>query len=321
MGETILPAPQWLINEVRQAKQKKDPIMHRFINGNLAKYGLNTVCQGARCPNRSSCYSRGTATFMILGNVCARNCAFCAVEHGKPGELDQEEPARLKEAVKVLGLKHVVVTSVTRDDLSDGGAELFAEVIEALHALPSPPAVEVLTPDFGGSFSSLETILEASPEVFSHNIETIPRLYPAIRHGASYSRSLGLLAEAVQRAQAGTLVKTGFMLGLGEEKQEVADLILELSNAGVTMLTVGQYLAPSLQHYPVMRYVTVEEFKEWAALARKSGLKSVNAGPLVRSSYRAGDCHQEVMDSGTALAADRAARANRPGTWLLMRLW
>ncbi|MDF9409639.1 lipoyl synthase [Pelotomaculum isophthalicicum JI] len=304
MGETILPVPQWLINEIRLAKQKKDPMMHHFVNGNLAKYGLNTVCQGARCPNRGSCYSRGTATFMILGDVCTRNCAFCAVDHGKPGELDQEEPVRLKEAVEVLGLKHVVVTSVTRDDLSDGGAEVFAKVIEALHSLPSPPTIEVLTPDLGGALSSLETVLEANPEVFSHNIETIPRLYPAIRHRASYRRSLDLLAEAAQRARAGTQVKTGFMLGLGEEKREVADLIQELSNVGVTMLTVGQYLAPSLQHYPVMRYVTVEEFEEWAALARKSGFKSVNAGPLVRSSYRAGDCYQEVMDSGAALAAD-----------------
>jgi len=304
MDETKLPVPQWLINEIRQAKQKKDPVMHRFVNDNLARYGLNTVCQGARCPNRGSCYSQGTATFMILGNVCTRNCAFCAVSHGKPGEADQEEPVRLKEAVKVLGLKHVVVTSVTRDDLPDGGAELFAKVIEALHSLPSPPAVEVLTPDFGGSLSSLETVLEANPEVFSHNIETIPRLYPTIRHGASYRRSLGLLAEAVQRARAGTLVKTGFMLGLGEEKQEVADLIWELGNAGVTMLTIGQYLAPSLHHYPVRRYVAVEEFEEWAVLARKTGFKSVNAGALVRSSYRAGDCYKEVLDSGAALAVD-----------------
>ncbi|OPX86355.1 MAG: Lipoyl synthase [Pelotomaculum sp. PtaB.Bin104] len=304
MDATKLPMPHWLIDQIRLAKQKKDPAMHRFTNENLARYGLNTVCQGARCPNRGSCYSRGTATFMILGNVCTRNCAFCAVGHGKPDELDQEEPVRLKEAAKALELKHVVATSVTRDDLPDGGARLFAQVIEALHALPAPPTVEVLTPDFGGSISALETVLVASPEVFSHNIETIPRLYPAVRPGVSYRRSLGLLAEAAQRARAGTLVKTGFMLGLGEEKHEVAELIQELGNVGVTMLTIGQYLSPSRQHHPVKRYVPPEEYEEWAALARKTGFKSVNAGPLVRSSYRAGDCYQEVTDSGTALAAD-----------------
>ncbi|MDD4170011.1 MAG: lipoyl synthase [Desulfotomaculaceae bacterium] len=296
--------PKWLVNKIRQAKKKDDPLMHRFISDKLARYGLNTVCQDARCPNRGSCYSRGTATFMILGNVCTRNCAFCAVSYGKPVETNQEEPARIKEAVEVLGLKHVVVTSVTRDDLPDGGANLFAKVIEALHALPASPAVEVLTPDFNGSLSSLDTVLAANPEIFSHNIETIPRLYPTVRPGASYHRSLNLLAEAVQRARAGTLVKTGFMLGLGEEKQEVADLIRELANAGVSMLTIGQYLAPSLRHYAVRRYVTTEEFEEWAILVRKIGFKSVSAGALVRSSYHAGDCYQEVLASGTAMAVD-----------------
>jgi len=304
MDEKRLPVPQWLVDKIRLNRAKADPVKYNFISNNLAKYRLNTVCQGARCPNRGSCYSQGTATFMILGNVCTRNCAFCAVSHGKPAEADQEEPVRLKEAVKVLGLKHVVITSVTRDDLPDGGAELFAGVIEALHSLSSPPTVEVLTPDFGGSLSSLEIVLEAGPEVFSHNIETIPRLYPAVRHGASYRRSLGLLAEAVKKARKGTLVKTGFMLGLGEKKQEVADLIQELGNAGVIMLTIGQYLAPSLHHYPVKRYVSAEEFEEWAAFARKTGFKSVNAGTLVRSSYRAGACYKEVLDSGTMLAFD-----------------
>lgn len=304
MEETGLTIPQWLINKIILAKQKKDPSMNRFINDTLVKYGLNTVCRDALCPNRGSCYSRGTATFMILGNVCTRNCAFCAIDHGRPAEADQEEPARLKEAVKALGLQHVVVTSVTRDDLPDGGARLFAQVIEALHALPAPPAVEVLTPDFGGSLSSLESVLAAKPEVFSHNIETMPRLYPSVRYGASYRRSLDLLAQAVQGAHAGTLVKTGFMLGLGEKKQEVAELIRELGETGVAMLTIGQYLAPSWQHHPVRRYVTEEEFAEWAELARKIGFQSVHAGPLVRSSYRAGDCYQEVADSGTALAVD-----------------
>ncbi|MDD3654058.1 MAG: lipoyl synthase [Desulfotomaculaceae bacterium] len=304
MEEKVLTVPRWLIDKMILAKKKKDPSMHRFINDTLARYQLNTVCRDALCPNRGSCYSRGTATFMILGNVCTRNCAFCAVEHSRPGALDQGEPEQLKEAAKALGLRHVVVTSVTRDDLPDGGAGLFARVSKALHALADPPTVEVLTPDFGGSLAALETVLAAKPEVFSHNIETIPRLYPTVRSGASYLRSLGLLAEAVQRARTGTLVKTGFMLGLGEEKQEVADLIKELGDTGVAMLTIGQYLAPSWRHHPVKRYATEEEYQEWAALARNVGFKSVNTGPLVRSSYHAGDCYQEVADNGTAMAAD-----------------
>ncbi|MDD3652979.1 MAG: lipoyl synthase, partial [Desulfotomaculaceae bacterium] len=188
MEEKVLTVPRWLIDKMILAKKKKDPSMHRFINDTLARYQLNTVCRDALCPNRGSCYSRGTATFMILGNVCTRNCAFCAVDHGRPGALDQEEPERLKEAAEALGLRHVVVTSVTRDDLPDGGAGLFARVIKALHALADPPTVEVLTPDFGGSLAALETVLAAKPEVFSHNIETIPRLYPTVRSGASYLR-------------------------------------------------------------------------------------------------------------------------------------
>lgn len=304
MGEAGLAVPPWLIDEIRRAKKKNDPSVHNFISDNLARYSLNTVCEGAGCPNKGGCYSRGTATFMILGSICTRKCAFCAVSHGRPEEADPEESARIKEVVKTIGLKHVVVTSVTRDDLPDGGAGRFAKVIEELHALQPAPAVEVLTPDFGGSLSSLETVLEVNPEIFSHNIETIPRLYPTARPGASYRRSLGLLAEAAKRARPGTLVKTGFMLGLGEEKREVADLIRELGDAGVTMLTIGQYLSPSLRHHPVRRYVAAEEFKEWADLARNMGFKSVSAGALVRSSYRAGDCYQEVLAGGAAMAVD-----------------
>lgn len=304
MQEAELTVPPWLIDKIRLAKKKNNPSMHNFISCSLASHDLNTVCEGARCPNRGSCYSRGTATFMILGNVCTRKCSFCAVSHGRPEETDPEEPVRIKEAVKIIGLKHVVVTSVTRDDLPDGGAGHFSKTIEELHTLQPLPVVEVLTPDFRGSLFSLETVLGANPEVFSHNIETIPRLYPTVRPGASYRRSHTLLAGAVKRASPGTFVKTGFMLGLGEEKREVANLIKELGDAGVTMLTIGQYLAPSLRHYPVNRYVAKEEFKEWAGLARDTGFKSVSAGALVRSSYRAGDCYQEVLSSGAAMAVD-----------------
>lgn len=304
MHDADLTVPTWLIDEIRRAKKRKDPSMHNFISCSLESNSLNTVCEGARCPNRGSCYSRGTATFMLLGGVCTRDCTFCAVSHGQPEEVDREESVRIMEAVKNMDLKHVVVTSVTRDDLPDGGAGHFAKTIEALHALLPPPAVEVLIPDFKGDLSSLEVVLGARPEVFSHNIETISRLYPAVRPGASYERSLGLLAEAVNRACPGTYVKTGFMLGLGEDKQEAADLIRDLARAGVAMLTIGQYLSPSLRHYPVRRYAGAEEYEEWADLARNAGFKSVNAGALVRSSYRAGDCYQEVLSNGTALAAD-----------------
>jgi lipoic acid synthetase len=203
-----------------------------------------------------------------------------------------------------MGLKHVVVTSVTRDDLPDGGAGHFAGTIKELHTLRPSPSVEVLTPDFQGSYSALDIVIEAKPEIFSHNIETVPRLYPAVRLGASYRRSLDLLAEAVKRVKPGTFVKTGFMLGLGEERLEVADLIKDLAGAGVTMLTIGQYLSPTLRHYPVRRYAAIEEYEEWADLASNAGFKNVSAGALVRSSYRAGDCYQEVLSSGKALAAD-----------------
>lgn len=304
MQEADLKVPAWLIDEIRRAKKKNDLPMHNFISSSLSGHNLNTVCDGARCPNRGSCYSRGTATFMILGGTCTRNCAFCAVSHGIPEEADSEETARIKEAVQIMGLRHAVVTSVTRDDLSDGGAGHFTNVIKALHTLHPRPSVEVLTPDFKGSLSSLENVLGAAPEIFSHNIETVQRLYPAVRPEASYNRSITLLAEAVKRSNPGTYIKTGFMLGLGEKKQEVADLIRDLADAGIDMLTIGQYLSPSLRHHPVNRYALKEEYEEWSEFAVREGFENVRAGALVRSSYHAGDCYQEVLSGGTALAAD-----------------
>lgn len=296
--------PPWLIELVRRAKTKSDPAVHSSICSQLKRHGLNTVCDGARCPNRGSCFSRGTATFMILGDTCTRNCAFCAVNHGRPAGVDPDEPQRLREAVKDMGLSHVVVTSVTRDDLPDGGAGQFAAVIDELHTIKEPPTVEVLTPDFRGSSDALKTVLEAGPEVFSHNIETVPRLYPAVRPAALYRRSLDLLAKAANRTRPGTAVKSGLMLGLGEERREVLAVLKDLREAGVTMLTIGQYLAPSLRHHPVRRYVTPEEFNEWACLARGMGFDSVASGPLVRSSYHAGDYYREVLAGGASMAAD-----------------
>jgi len=298
------PAPQWLLDMVRSSKRHNDPGVHARTCGVLAEYGLNTVCESARCPNRGRCFSGGTATFMILGNICTRNCTFCAVEHGKPLSVAPEEPLRLKEAVRNMGLNYVVVTSVTRDDLSDGGAGHFAAVIEELHSLPRPPVVEVLIPDFRGSVAALDTVLKAGPEVIAHNMETVPRLYPQVRAGASYQRSLDLLGYVAAKAVPGMLTKTGFMLGLGEEEQEVTVMLKDLRDVGVNLLTIGQYLAPSLTHYPVQRYVAPREFAQWAEAARKIGFKGVASGPLVRSSYRAGDYYREVLENGTSLAAD-----------------
>jgi lipoic acid synthetase len=293
----VLPPP-WLIELIRQAKTKSNPAPYRSVCEQLARFGLNTVCDGASCPNRGSCFSRGTVTFMILGDTCTRNCKFCAVSHGRPPDVDPEEPLRLRTAVENLGLTHVVVTSVTRDDLPDGGAGQFAKVIEGLHAIGHHPTVEVLTPDFNGSLTALNTVLKAKPEVFSHNVETVPRLYQTVRPAAQYRRSLDLLAEAVKESRFSTVVKTGLMLGMGEERGEVAAVLKDLRAAGVTMLTIGQYLAPSLWHQPVSRYVTPEEFNEWACLARSMGFKSVASGPLVRSSYHAADYYREMQAGG-----------------------
>ncbi|MFZ5596473.1 MAG: lipoyl synthase, partial [Bacillota bacterium] len=258
---------------------------------------LNTVCEGARCPNQGECYSRGTATFMILGAVCTRGCTFCAVEKGVPGRTDCDEPRRLARAVHNLRLSHVVVTSVTRGDLPDGGAGQFASVVRELHQLDSPPSVEVLTPDFMGSTVAVKTVLDSGPEVFGHNVETVPRLYRQVRPGAEYSRSLDLLA-AVRRMDPSKITKSGLMLGLGETEKDVRQVLLDLLNAGVVMLTVGQYLAPSLRHYPVHRYVTPEEFEHWEKEALSMGFISVVSAPLVRSSYHAGEFYRGVIAHG-----------------------
>lgn len=289
------PVPAWLRQMVRQAKQHGSDSLHRHIVEQLEDQQLHTVCQGARCPNQGSCFSQGTATFMILGNSCTRNCAFCAVGHGVPAPVDADEPGRLKTAVEHMGLKHVVVTAVTRDDLADGGASHFAAVIAELRTLPEPPAVEVLTSDFQGNTGAVAAVLAAKPEIFAHNIEMVPRLYGAVRPGAEYSRSLAVLRYAAEHAQTPTAIKTGFMVGLGEERQEIRNLLRDLRAAGVQMVTIGQYLAPTMQHYPVQRYVTPDEFRQLAAEAEQAGFISVAAGPLVRSSYHAGEFYEQML--------------------------
>jgi lipoic acid synthetase len=251
---------------------------------------LHTVCESARCPNRTKCFTEGTATFMILGNTCTRNCTFCAVQHGRPEAPDPQEPGHIVEAVAKLGLRYVVVTSVTRDDLPDGGAAQFARTIKAIHEYDSDIAVEVLIPDFQGSASALQTVIDASPAVLNHNVETVLRLYPDVRPQAKYWRSLDLLKQA-KLLDNTLLTKSGFMLGLGESRGEVIQVMADLRQAGCDLLTIGQYLQPSLQHHRLVRYVHPEEFEEFRVMGEKMGFVSVVSALLVRSSYHAAEMH------------------------------
>ena len=256
-----------------------------FTQDLLRELRLETVCENARCPNRPECYSRRTATFMILGNVCTRPCGFCSVPKGQPEALEDDEPTRVAEAAHRLRLRHVVITSVTRDDLPDGGADHFRLCILAVRERTGA-AVEVLTPDFLGDLSAVDCVLEAAPDVFNHNMETVPRLYKKVRGRASYQRSLDVLAH-VKRRSPSTVTKSGLMLGLGETTEELFDVLADLRDHGCDTLTLGQYLAPTLKHIPVARYVLPAEFDELAAQARTLGFHKVVAGPFVRSSYHA----------------------------------
>jgi lipoic acid synthetase len=256
-----------------------------FTQSLLDELRLETVCENARCPNRPECYSRRTATFMILGNVCTRPCGFCSVVKGAPEPLELDEPERVAEAAFRLGLKHVVITSVTRDDLPDGGADHFRRCILAVRERTGA-AVEVLTPDFLGDRRAVDTVLAAEPEVYNHNMETVPRLYKKVRGRAGYQRSLDLLAH-VKRQKPSIVTKSGLMLGIGETIEELFDVLADLRGVRCDTLTLGQYLAPTLKHVPVARFVPPAEFEELAELARTLGFKKVVAGPFVRSSYHA----------------------------------
>ena len=247
---------------------------------------LHTVCQEARCPNIGECFNRGTATFMILGDTCTRACGFCAVNSGHPAPLDWTEPRRLAEAVERLGLAYVVITSVNRDDAPDGGAQIFASCIELIRRRCPQAAIEVLIPDFVGNWDALDTVLSASPTVLNHNVETIERLYPRVRFGARYQRSLELLRRASERRPR-IPTKSGIMLGLGEQRDELSELLHDLRAVNVELLTIGQYLRPSARHVPVVRYVLPEEFAEIRDEALALGFRHVESGPMVRSSYRA----------------------------------
>jgi len=286
--------PAWLLEEVRQAKRGNERNKIKETSNLLARLGLPTVCDSARCPNRGECFSHHTATFLILGEVCTRGCAFCAVQHGHPeGPADAGEPERLCSAVSELGLSHVVITSVTRDDLADGGAGHYARVVQELHQRCPDVSVEVLVPDFQGSENSLSTVLEAGPDILAHNVETVPRLYSAVRRGADYERSLTLLRRAKSWVPR-VIVKSGIMLGLGENAEEIEAVLQDLAAAGCDMATLGQYLSPSIAHTPVHRYVTRHEFASWRETGLRLGLQSVASGPLVRSSYKAPLFFREV---------------------------
>ena len=260
----------------------------------VAELGLETVCSSAKCPNRLECWSQRTATFMILGNVCTRPCGFCSVPRGKTEELEGDEPERVAEAARRLGLAHVVITSVTRDDLADGGAEHFRKTVEAVRAATGA-TIEVLVPDFIGKNEALETLMEARPEVFNHNTETVPRLYRTVRGRKSvYAWTLELLARA-KRLVPGVKTKSGLMLGLGETREELLDVFADLLDHGVDYLTLGQYLQPTLDSLPVDRYLPPEEFDELGRIARGMGFRKVASGPLVRSSYHARDMAEDGL--------------------------
>ncbi len=271
--------PSWLKRPLPQGNG------NFFTEGLLRELRLETVCENARCPNRPECYARRTATFMILGNICTRPCGFCSVHKGAPEALEDDEPARVAEAAHRLGLRHVVITSVTRDDLPDGGADHFRRCVLAVRERTGA-AVEVLTPDFLGDLGAVDIVLSAVPEVYNHNMETVPRLYKKVRGRAEYQRSLDLLAHVKRRSPA-TVTKSGLMLGLGETTEELLDVLADLRAVCCDTLTLGQYLAPTLKHIPVARYVPPEEFDALAALARTMGFHKVVAGPFVRSSYHA----------------------------------
>ena len=252
----------------------------------LSRQRLHTVCQEAKCPNQWECFSGRTATFLIMGDQCTRDCRFCAVAHGPPEKPDPTESARVAETAVQLNLRYVVITSVTRDDLPDGGAGCFAETILAVRGQLSEARVEVLIPDFGGERSALSTVIQARPDVLNHNIETVSRLYPKVRPGAVYRRSLELIKHAAE-IDPFLPTKSGLMLGLGETSAEVSEALEDLRQAGCKLLTLGQYLQPTQMHLPVKRYVPPDEFQRWGAIAGDMGFDEVASGPLVRSSYHA----------------------------------
>ncbi len=281
--------PRWLLRPVRSGAEMAQ------VRGVLDDYRLHTVCQSARCPNHGECFSSRTATFMILGDVCTRRCTFCAVNKGVPAAPEVDEPERVARAAAELELRHLVITSVTRDDLPEGGAAHFAETVCAARALLPEATIEVLTPDFGGDLAAARRVLEAGPDVFNHNLETVEGLYPKVRPQADYARSLELLRFAAGEFP-GIRSKSGLMLGLGETHGELEKTFRDLHEAGCHILTLGQYLRPSAANIETDRFISPAEFAELEAAARDAGIPQVFAGPLVRSSYHAGELVTDLRD-------------------------
>lgn len=281
-----------------------------FETRNLVRdNGLHTVCEEAGCPNIGECWAKKHATFMIMGDTCTRACAFCNVATGIPRPLDRGEPARVGDAVAQLGLAHVVITSVDRDDLADGGAQHFADVISDIRLKSQDTTIEILTPDFMDKLGAIEKVVEAKPDVFNHNIETVPRLYPTVRPGARYFTSLELL-HRVKQLDSSIFTKSGMMAGLGEDRQEVHQVMDDLRSASVDFLTIGQYLQPTPKHAAIERFVTPDEFDGFARMARGKGFSMVSASPLTRSSYHAGDDFARLRANR---AAEIASRTAKPG--------
>lgn len=283
--------------------QKKDERWVRHCSRNpdtyfqtenlLEELCLHTVCESAQCPNRGKCFTEGTATFLLLGNVCTRNCRFCAVEHGYPQALDEDEPCRISRAVTMLKLEYVVLTSVTRDDLPDGGASRFAQTIKVVRKENPNVMIEVLIPDFKGSEKALRCVLDETPDVLNHNLETVPQLYTKVRPQADYKRSLNLLRRAMDY-QPSCFTKSGLMVGLGESYEEVIGVMNDLKKADCDFLTIGQYLRPSFNHYPMIRQVSQEEFESYREMGIKMGFKAIFSGRFVRSSFMAGDIYKKA---------------------------
>ncbi|MHC1744610.1 MAG: lipoyl synthase [Syntrophobacteraceae bacterium] len=287
-----IPKPPWI--RVRLPHGEAFERVRQLVR----KGSLHTVCEEARCPNMAECWGCGTATFLILGGVCTRNCGFCAVATGSPASVRPEEPTEVARAISAMELRHAVITSVTRDDLEDGGASVFAAVIREVHDRLSGCTVEVLVPDFQGRKIALETVVEARPDILGHNLETVPRLYPVARPQADYDRSLQVLRTAKEQAP-GILTKSGIMLGLGEDKEEIHRVMEDLRAVDCDILTLGQYLCPSARHLPVRRYYTPDEFESFGRTARSMGFPWVESAPLVRSSYHAAEQARELTSSSS----------------------
>ncbi len=288
------PIPAWLKEIVGQNKAAFHSAAAQQAQNSLRAHSLHTVCEAARCPNRGECFNCGDATFMVLGDICTRGCRFCAVTKGKPLPPDASEPERIAREIKQWNIRYAVLTMPTRDDLQDGGAAHFAAVLQTIHHETPHVKTEPLISDLHGNLDSLKTILQVCPHVLAHNIETVEPLYKAVRVGADYKRSLTLLEQA-KKINSQILTKSGFMVGLGETETQLKPLLTDLRNAGVDLLTIGQYLAPSKNHYPVAAYPEAADYKRWEEWALSLGFLAVASGPLVRSSYHAGELYRQAL--------------------------